>query len=72
MIQHQYEAVSCHSVLSPVSGRSRFSTDLSVAAVPMAFDRGTATENYTAIFSVSIEGLCRPILIQAPCKGEIP
>ena len=56
-LRHLNEAVSCHSVLSPVLGRSHFATDWSVAAVPMAFDRGTATENCGAIFSVSIEGL---------------
>ena len=52
-LRHLNEAVSCHSVLSPVLGRSHFATDWSVAAVPMAFDRGTATENCDAIFFVS-------------------
>ena len=52
-LRHLYEAVSRHSVLSPVLGRSRFATDWSVAAVPMAFDSGTAIENCSAIFSVS-------------------
>ena len=44
-LRHLNEAVSCHSLLSAVLGCSHFVTDLSVAAVPMVFDRGTATEN---------------------------
>ena len=55
-LRHLNEAVSCHSLLSAVLGCSHFVTDLSVAAVPMVFDRGTATENCVVIFSVSIEG----------------
>ena len=55
-LRHLNEAVSCHSLLSAVLGCSHFVTDLSVAAVPMVFDRGTATENCGVIFSVSIEG----------------
>lgn len=69
-LRHLNEAVSCHSLLSAVLGCSHFVTDLSVAAVPMVFDRGTATENCGVIFSVSIEGLQCPILIQDPLQGR--
>ena len=69
-LRHLNEAVSCHSLLSAVLVCSHFVTDLSVAAVPMAFDRGTATENCGVIFSVSIEGLQCPILIQDPLQGR--
>ena len=59
-LRHLNEAVSCHSVLSPVLGRSHFATDLSVAAVPMAFDSGTVIENCGAIFSVAEDGMGYP------------
>ena len=71
-LRHLDKAVSCHIVLSPIKGRSHYATDLSVAAVPMAFVSGTAGENCGAIFSVSIEERFCPILIQAPRRGEIP
>lgn len=69
-LRHLNEAVSCHSLLSAVLGCSHFVTDLSVATVPVAFDRGTATENCDVIFSVSTEGLECPILIQDPLQGR--
>ena len=69
-LRHLNEAVSRHSVLSPVLGRSHFATDWSVAAVPMAFDSGTATENCGVIFSVSIEGIVMPDIDTGSPQGR--